>query len=286
MFDFTYRLKRLSERCYAFLEPHGLSNVGVVNTGSGTLLIDSTIHPDLMRGILDRLSRRRWPEVTRLIYTHFHKDHTFGSHALHDRVEVISHGLCADYLERHVGDWLGEETYGGLDLALKKPTSVFKGDDHRLEGVSPDVYILKTGGHSHDSCLVYVESESCLYSGDIVFNGIPLYTAHYSCLNHFGRVSEWIAALKTVLDLKPKVIVPGHGGIASLRDVRRLLRFFEYYAAVVENGVRHGKSLSEIWRGTLSRRDFIRKDHEPEIYLFMTMGYYDELKGAPSLFQK
>lgn len=283
---FPYEYRSLGRRCGAFIDPTGLSNMGVIEGEEGLVVIDSTIHPFYASRLVEQLRQRFSKPILSLINTHFHRDHTFGNQLVPVERGIVAHALCASYLERYGPDWLAgsSEAYRHVQLAF--PRLTFTGQEHTLERFSVEVNVVLTGGHTHDSCVVYVPEDGVLFSGDSVFNRVPPYVAHWSCVNHFGRMLEWIKALELILRLSPSVIVPGHGELATPGEVRGLQRFFEFYAALVRDGVARGQRLKEIWAGILSQGNFQRAELEPEIYLHMTMGLHDELVGPPSLFEK
>jgi len=60
-----------------------------------------------------------------------------------------------------------------------------------------------------------------MFTGDILFSGAhPIAWA--------GPVSNWIAACRRIEALDPLVLVPGHGPLAELDDVRETRAYFEY----------------------------------------------------------
>ena len=60
-----------------------------------------------------------------------------------------------------------------------------------------------------------------LFSGDILFSG-----AHP--ITWAGPVSNWIAACERIIELRPTVVVPGHGPLATPTAVAELKGYFEF----------------------------------------------------------
>lgn len=288
--EFPYRYRQLSPRCGAFIEPLGLSNVGVIEADEGFVLIDSTIHPYFMAKILEELAPRTATKpILHLVNTHFHRDHTFGNDRVKPTRGILAHRRTADYQRRYLPGWLAglDATYRDA-VSLVAPDSLFDGTHYVVPDLSVRVEIFQTGGHTHDSCLVLVPSEGVVFSGDTVFNRVPPYLAHWSCVNHFGKLTDWISALTLIeRELAPAIIVPGHGEVATRDDVDGLKRFFEYYVTLVEDGIRQGKRLRDIWREIQATSNFQRRELEADIYLHMTMALHDELTGkARELYDK
>ena len=279
---FPYEFVRISRRCFAFVEPRGLSNVGVVEGEKGLILVDSTIHPYYTNEMLRRLEADLAKPVLYLINTHFHRDHTFGNVAVRPRCGIVAHSRCAHYFES-CGPQLLEQHrsfYDGRPFALSRPEIVFDEDAWSVSDFDLEVQVRLVGGHTHDSCMVWVPTERVLFASDTVFNHVAPYVGHWSCLDNFGSVIDWISALNAVLRLSASTIVPGHGMLAQDSEVMRLLQFFSHYAEKVHRGIESGHSLREIWNAIYRSRDFRWSDADVETYLYLTMSLHEELARA------
>ena len=77
--------------------------------------------------------------------------------------------------------------------------------------------------HTSGDAIAYVPDAAAVFTGDIVFAAsTPVMWA--------GPVSSWIAATELILSLEPRVIVPGHGPLATpqmVRDLQEYLRFVQ-----------------------------------------------------------
>jgi cyclase len=84
------------------------------------------------------------------------------------------------------------------------------------------VRLLELGpAHTRGDTIAYLPAEGVLFTGDILFNGAhPIAWA--------GPVSNWIAACERIEALEPVAVVPGHGPLAEMADVRELRSYFEY----------------------------------------------------------
>jgi glyoxylase-like metal-dependent hydrolase (beta-lactamase superfamily II) len=69
--------------------------------------------------------------------------------------------------------------------------------------------------------MAWLPRERILFTGDILFNGAhPIAWA--------GPVSNWVSACERIEALAPATIVPGHGPLASLAEVRELRSYLDY----------------------------------------------------------
>jgi cyclase len=86
------------------------------------------------------------------------------------------------------------------------------------------VRLIEVGpAHTSGDAIAYVPDAAAVFTGDILFAAsTPVMWA--------GPVSSWLAAAERILSLEPRVIVPGHGPLATpqmVRDLQEYLRFVQ-----------------------------------------------------------
>lgn len=81
-------------------------------------------------------------------------------------------------------------------------------------------------GHTRGDLVVWLPQEGVLASGDLVVAPVPLVGADQSF------PEEWIATLDRLLELRPRVVVPGHGPV--LRDDAYLKLYRDFFRSAVE----------------------------------------------------
>jgi glyoxylase-like metal-dependent hydrolase (beta-lactamase superfamily II) len=92
-------------------------------------------------------------------------------------------------------------------------------DDLALDLGDCPVEVLLTPGHTPTNVSVYVSNDGVLYCGDCLVNG---YMPNLDCGTRLDW-QEWLVSLDRITGLAPKVVVPGHGPVATGNDVRRLI---------------------------------------------------------------
>ncbi|HTV80011.1 MAG TPA: MBL fold metallo-hydrolase [Steroidobacteraceae bacterium] len=243
---FTQGIHDLGNGLYGYVQPDGTwgwSNAGLIVSRGATLLIDTLMSLPLTRRMLDAFARRieGGKVIDRVVNTHANPDHFFGNALVAD-AEIIAtratreemaafdprllSGLATGY--RQMGD-AGEflfETMGrkfdfsGVE-AVTLPARTF---DARLSlrVGDKDVELRDLGpAHTTSDTIVWVPADRTVFTGDLLFNeGHPIMWA--------GPIENWIAACRSIIGLKPEVVVPGHGPITDSDAVRRLLAYFEY----------------------------------------------------------
>jgi glyoxylase-like metal-dependent hydrolase (beta-lactamase superfamily II) len=245
--DYERGLTEVGEGVFAYLQPDGSwgwSNAGLVSGAEGALLVDTLYDLALTERMLEEM-RRAVPaaaHIQTLVNTHGNGDHCYGNQLLDGARIVASQSTAQEMSELpptamamlieqapNMGA-LGEfflRCFGDFDfkdIELAEPTETFSGE-LTLDNDGVAVQLIEVGpAHTRGDTLAWLPSQQVLFSGDILFNGAhPIAWA--------GPVSNWIAACERIEALAPQTIVPGHGPLASVADVREQRAYFEYLYA-------------------------------------------------------
>ena len=124
------------------------------------------------------------------------------------------------------------------DVAERLPTRTFSGE--LFINVGDKTIELKEVGpaHTQGDVLVFVEQDSTVFTGDILFiDGTPIMWA--------GPIANWIKACDLIIERKPEVIVPGHGPITDVAGVSRVKEYLNYIDAETRKRFDAGMSARE-----------------------------------------
>ena len=208
------------------------SNAGFVVSPEGVVVIDALGTPALGRALLAAIREVSDAPIRRVIVTHYHADHFYGLPAFKAAgAEIWAHKAAREYLDsaeaqarlaqrrRELAPWVDESTMLlAPDRWLDDDTSFVLG------GLHFDL-IYMGPAHAPDDVVVAVREDQVLFSGDIMFSGRIPYVGN-------ADSRRWLAAIDDLLQLKPKVMIPGHGAVsrepaadlAFTRDYLRTLR--------------------------------------------------------------
>lgn len=208
-----------------------MSNAGFVVTRDGVVVFDALASPPLaekMLGLIRKITRQ---PIKRVIVSHYHADHYYGLQVFKAQgAEIWAHraaegatrseGAADRFAQRKEAlfPWVNDDT------RLLEADQFLEGDtDFELGGVH---FALRYVGpaHSTEDMAMMVKEDGVLYAGDLVFRGRVPFVGD-------ADSRAWIAALDTLIALKPKVLVPGHG--APSRDPKKDLIFVRDYLKYV-----------------------------------------------------
>lgn len=172
--------------------------------GSGdSLLVDSGMDPALALEV----------RPSRIVLTHNHFDHVLATDAFLP-CEVWAHEDCVvdeTLLESRARYY--SEPFEGTLIA---PTHTFR-DTVTLDvgGRRVDLYHFGPAHSSHD-VIVHVPDAGVVFAGDLVEEGAPAQAGSDA------TPSNWRNVLNLMLELNPRIVVPGHGDPVDARFVREM----------------------------------------------------------------
>ncbi len=259
-------LVEVGDGVWAYLQPDGgwgWSNAGLVSDGTDSLLVDTLFDMTLTREMLDAMGAVTGSApISTIVNTHANGDHCYGNAAVRpagdvQAVEILASeasaremdevpasmlagmlsaapdlGAVGEYVARIFGSFRFEEVIPG------PPTRTFSGS-LRVHVGSLDLDLVEVGpAHTGGDVLVELPARDTVFTGDILFNGgTPVVWA--------GPFANWIAACDRIIDAGWSRIVPGHGPLATIDDVRTLRDYLRWLLDEVRPRHAAGMSVDE-----------------------------------------
>lgn len=209
------------------------TNVAASIGEDGVVLVDTVLvkSPDAnlsaLRSVTDKPLRF-------VINTHCHSDHTGGNGAFYSLAPIIAHRNVRVRLET------GTETCPKQVLPSitfdKRMTLHVNGEDIRLLTVP--------AAHTDGDIVVYFTKSKVVHVGDVLMSpGVS-----FPDQSNGGELLGLIAALEYVISQLPNdvKIIPGHGKVSSLSEMKQGLGILKEIEAFVREGLRDGESLEQL----------------------------------------
>jgi cyclase len=241
-------------------------NVTALVGDDGVLLVDAQGSADAQTviGALKTISDK---PVRYVINTHCHGDHTGGNVGLeHAGATIVAHDNVRKRMQQKK-----------CDQPTALPTLTFN-SEITLHFDDEDVKIVKLPtGHTDGDAIVYFEKANAAATGDaFVSNELPQYSK-YAGGNMLG-MNEQLHNIVALLPADVKV-VPGHGPLASLSELRRASQALDGIRDTVAAQVAKGKTLDQIQNMHLLEpwKDLVGES-DGAIYVKY---YFDCLTGYP-----
>jgi glyoxylase-like metal-dependent hydrolase (beta-lactamase superfamily II) len=227
-----------------FLEGSG-GNIAAVIDPEGIAIIDDQFAP-LAPKIKAALATLSPKPVKFVINTHWHGDHTGGNATFAETASILAH---ANVRKRLIsgGEAFGRKTPPAEKAALPVVTfeeglTLYWGDDEIK------VIHLKPAHTDGDSAVLFTKA-NVVHLGDTFFAGkFPFVDAASG-----GTVSGEIAMLEELIPKLPKdvKIIPGHGPISSISDLKEYVSMLKETVALVEKEKKAGKTKEQMKAGKI-----------------------------------
>jgi len=212
-------------------------NVGVSVGPDGIVLVDDKFAP-LAPKIEAALKTISDKPVRFILNTHYHGDHTDGNAAFGARSTIIAH----ENTRKRLMAGRGKERPPAPAVALPVITFEDKVVVH-LNG--EDIRAIHfPSGHTDTDVVVFFTKSNVVHMGDDFFNGIyPFIDTEGG-----GSAKGMIANVEKLLDVIPAdaKIIPGHGAIATTKELRDYLAMLKGTTAIVEAGIKAGKTADQL----------------------------------------
>jgi len=219
-------------------------NIAACVGEDGIVIVDDQYAPltdkihAALKGITDKPLRY-------VINTHYHDDHTNGNLPFHE-ANIVAQDNVRKRLES--GGLLGYSLASAENMSPSPkealPVVTFA-QDVTLHLNGEDIHAVHVpSGHTDGDSVIFFPKANVVHMGDdFVTYGFP-----FVDIVAGGSVRGMIAGLEGVIQKLPAdvKIIPGHGPVSNLDDVRAFLKMLEDTLAVVEKGVKTGKSLDQL----------------------------------------
>jgi cyclase len=240
-------------------------NIGASVGDDGIVIVDDQYAPlaekiqAALKGITDK-------PVRFIINTHYHGDHTGGNAYFQKQAPIIAHDNVRKRLESGGAAGNGSSVHMDVKPAAKEALPIVTFDHDvtvHLNGEDIRALFFPAGHTDGDSIIFFPKSNVVHMGDDFVTYGFP-----FIDVDSGGSINGMIDAVDQVMaQLPPDVkVIPGHGPISSLDDVRAYATMLKATREVAEKAIKEGKTLDQMKQAKLLdpwkkySGDFINQD--------------------------
>jgi glyoxylase-like metal-dependent hydrolase (beta-lactamase superfamily II) len=220
-------------------------NIGASVGEDGIVIVDDQYAPladkiqAALKGITDK-------PVRFIINTHYHGDHTGGNAYFQKQAPIIAHDNVRKRLETGGAAGNGGSIHMDVKPASKDALPIITFDHDvtvHLNGEDVRALYFPAGHTDGDSVIFFPKSNVVHMGDDFVTYGFP-----FIDVDSGGSINGMIDGVeKVVAQVPPDVkIIPGHGPVSSLDDVRAYLKMLNETRDVVQSALHQGKSLDQM----------------------------------------
>ena len=222
-------------------------NIAACVGEDGIVIVDDQYAPlaDKIRAALKAISDK---PLRYVINTHYHDDHTNGNLPFHD-ANIVAQDNVRKRLEN--GGLVGYSIASAEKVSPSPkealPVVTFA-QDVTLHLNGEDIHAVHVpSGHTDGDSVVFFPKANVVHMGDdFVTYGFP-----FVDIAAGGSVRGMIAGLEGVIQKLPLdvKVIPGHGPVSNLDDVRAYVKMLKDTLAAVDKGIKSGKTLEQLKQG-------------------------------------
>lgn len=218
-------------------------NIGVLHGPDGVMIIDDQFAP-LSDKIKTAIQEFAEGELKFVLNTHFHGDHTGGNENFKaNGATIVGHENVRNRLGTSFTNELWDrvieaksESFWPVITFTKDMTFHFNGEEVNFVHVP--------SAHTDGDAIVHFKTSNVVHAGDaFVRYGYP-----FIDVSAGGSIDGMIAAQKKILEISndDTRIIPGHGALATMAEVKELLKMLEETRDIVAKAKDSGKALEDL----------------------------------------
>jgi cyclase len=225
----------------------GCNNVWVVFEDY-VVVIDANF-PDGAEEVVAAVKKTTDKPIRYVLDTHHHGDHAYGNAVFAKAgASIVAQTNCARWLRLSGAKEFEDAGKGPMgrkdvrDSKLKVPNLVF--DDKLVldDGTQRVEFLFLGHAHTPGDAFAYLPKHKLLCTGDACVNGAYNYMGH-------SDLASWVRVMERAQQLDVKLVLPGHGPIASKELLEKQKRYFVDLRAQVKEGIDAGKTFNDIRKG-------------------------------------
>ena len=246
--DLGPQVRKIKEGIYVYAAKAQDSNVSIIQTREGVVMIDTGQTPvDALAamGILKKLSGQ---PVRFVIHTEPHDDHTNGDFVFSPPAVVVAHAGAGESMRKantvERNQKLAGE-YPGMGEAMKGYRQVLPHIEFQQRmtlnlGERTLELIYLKNVHSEADTAIWLPKERVLWATAAV--GVK----RYPNIRPFLTIADILASIKLMRALNPEVVIAGHGAPGTTGIFDEMERYYALLLERVGKMARGGKSLEQI----------------------------------------
>jgi len=204
------------------------------------MLVDAQLTKTNAEKVLQQIQATKKP-LSIIYVTHEHADHFLGLEVFKDAypmARILANSHVADRInnvyQAKIDKWKGILGSG----ATSHIVPISKCDDDFIRFDNSRIEVIKSiQGDTDENSMLWLPWQKTLIAGDVVFNDMHLYTAE----TDMSARTRWLNSLKTIRELTPVVVIPGHSKSGAPLDATSAVTFTERYLLVYEEELKKAK---------------------------------------------
>jgi cyclase len=231
--DLGPHVKTIRDGIYVYTGQPQDSNVTIIRTQEGVVLIDTGQSPADSKTAMDAVKKLTPQPVRFVIHTEPHGDHTVGDFVFSPPAAVIAAKGAGDSMRQAnaAANPAGPKVFPHIEYENKMMLNV---GERKFE-----LFYLKNV-HSEADTAIWLPQER------IIFAAAAVGVKRYPNIRPSVTIPDILAAIKTMRALNPEVVIPGHGEPGTTKIFDDMERYYSLLLERVGKMASAGRTLEQI----------------------------------------
>jgi glyoxylase-like metal-dependent hydrolase (beta-lactamase superfamily II) len=216
------------------------TNSTIIEGTHEVMLVDAQLTKTNAEKVLQQIQATKKP-LSIIYITHEHADHFLGLEVFKEAypmVRILANSHVADRINNvyqvKIDKWIGILGSG----AASHVVPISKYDENFISFENSRIEIIKNiQGDTDENSMLWLPWQKTLITGDVVFDDMHVYTAE----TDMSARARWLNSLRTIRELKPAVVIPGHSKSGAPLDATSAVTFTENYLRIFEEELKKAK---------------------------------------------
>ncbi|MFW9819079.1 MAG: MBL fold metallo-hydrolase [Candidatus Thorarchaeota archaeon] len=273
-------LYRISESAYAAIgkKDSGMGgNAGFIDIEDYLIIIDTTGNVDAAKDLKKAAIQFTEKQPNFIVITHYHMDHLMGTSLFDKPTQIMTSDRTLKNIQTEGRKRI--EELKNMDLTELEESLKIETDEVKKKDIENDLIFLKTvrsanfslrepnltfkegcviygkgesvqlrtfqKAHTDGDLIVYLPEEKVLFAGDLLFARLDPWLAS-------GNPERWITVNEEIMTYDFKVVVPGHGELASKEQFAIENKYIKEILELVKKRIKAGEDPTQIKREDFS----------------------------------
>jgi glyoxylase-like metal-dependent hydrolase (beta-lactamase superfamily II) len=209
------------------------TNSVIIEGTHEVMLVDAQLTKTNAERVLQEITKTHKP-LSIIYITHEHADHFLGLEVFKEaypKVRVVATSAVVERIAQVYQEKIAKWTQLLGSGATSRAVAIGQVDGPVITFENSQIAVLKNiQGDTNENTMLWIPGQRILIAGDVVFNNMHVYTAETDSKAR-GR---WLNSLKTIRELHPSIVVPGHSKVGAPLDGSTAVDFTENYLLAFE----------------------------------------------------
>jgi len=280
-----FDLYKLSHSAYGAIskENSGMgSNAGFIDLGKFSIVIDTTLNEGAAKDLKKAAIRYTEKEPKFIVTTHFHMDHVIGNTVFDSSTLIMTSYRTLKNIEIENPKRIVDiKKTAAKEIAKMEENLRIEQDEEKRKEIANNLQYIKTvqaddfflrganvsfeeklvfygekitvhlqtyqKAHTDGDVTIFIPEEKVLFAGDLLFANVDPWLGS-------GDPAGWVSLIdEELLKLDFKVVVPGHGKLASKEEFELEKKYIEEIMDLTKNRCNSGEDITQIKRDDFSK---------------------------------